>query len=62
MVKKNTTRLSSADVLVVELQPESSPIQNLNGDSGDTDCQTPETVWKNYNPIPFENEKPLNYL
>jgi putative transposase len=24
--------------------------------------QTPETVWKNYNPIPFENEKLLNYL
>ena len=24
--------------------------------------QTPETVWKYYNPIPFENEKLLNYL
>ncbi len=24
--------------------------------------QTPDTVWKNYNPIPFENEKLLNYL
>jgi putative transposase len=24
--------------------------------------QTPEIVWKNYNPIPFENEKRLNYL
>jgi putative transposase len=24
--------------------------------------QTPETAWKNYNPIPFENEKRLNYL
>ena len=24
--------------------------------------QAPETVWKNYNPIPFENEKRLNYL
>jgi len=24
--------------------------------------QAPETVWKNYNPVPFENEKLLNYL
>jgi transposase InsO family protein len=24
--------------------------------------KTPETVWKNFNPIPFENEKRLNYL
>jgi len=24
--------------------------------------QTPETVWNNYNPIPFENEKLPNYL
>jgi putative transposase len=24
--------------------------------------QTPDTVWNNFNPIPFENEKLLNYL
>jgi transposase InsO family protein len=24
--------------------------------------QTPESVWKKYNPISFENEKLLNYL
>jgi putative transposase len=24
--------------------------------------QTPDKVWKKYNPIPFENEKLLNYL
>lgn len=29
---------------------------------GSLNGQTPETVWKTYNPIPFENEKLLNYL
>ena len=24
--------------------------------------KTPETIWNNFNPIPFENEKRLNYL
>jgi putative transposase len=24
--------------------------------------QTPDKVWKNYSPIPFENKKRLNYL
>ena len=29
---------------------------------GSLNRQTPETAWKKYNPIPFENEKLLNYL
>ena len=29
---------------------------------GSLNRQAPETAWKKYNPIPFENEKLLNYL
>ena len=29
---------------------------------GSLNRQTPDSVWKKYNPIPFENEKLLNYL
>ena len=29
---------------------------------GSLNGQTPDSVYKKYNPIPFENEKPLNYL